>query len=112
MDLYNHIEELAKKKGIKSVQQLCEQANVSRSIMTELRKGRSKTISQKTAEKLCVALDVSMDELLGTAPAPERPVTDDDIKFALFGGGEEITDEMYEEVKRFAAFVKQRGKQQ
>ena len=37
-----------------------------------------------------------------------RPeVTDDDIKFALFGGAGEITDEMFEEVKRFARFLKQ-----
>jgi len=35
-------------------------------------------------------------------------VTDEDIKFALFGGDGEITDAMYEEVKRFAAFIKQR----
>ena len=38
----------------------------------------------------------------------ERSVSDDDIKFALFGGDGEITDSMYEEVRRFAAFVKQR----
>ena len=38
----------------------------------------------------------------------ERPVSDDDIKFALFGGDGEITDAMYEEVRNFAAFVKQR----
>ncbi len=35
-----------------------------------------------------------------------RPVSDEDIKFALFGGDGEITDEMYEEVKRFANFIK------
>ena len=35
-------------------------------------------------------------------------VTDDDIKFALFGGDGEITDAMYDEVKQFAAFIKQR----
>ena len=45
------------------------------------------------------------------APAPEgrRAVTDEDIKFALFGGDGEITDEMYEEVKRFAAYIKSTG---
>ena len=32
----------------------------------------------------------------------------EDIKFALFGGSDEITDEMYEEVKRFAAYVRAR----
>lgn len=37
-----------------------------------------------------------------------RSVTDEDIKFALFGGDGDISDAMYEEVKRFAAFIKQR----
>ena len=38
----------------------------------------------------------------------ERKVSDDDIKFALFGGDGEITDEMFAEVKRFAEMVKLR----
>ena len=42
------------------------------------------------------------------APAGDgkRSVSDDDIKFALFGGDGEITDAMYERVKQFAAFIK------
>ena len=40
--------------------------------------------------------------------APKHTVTDEEIKFALFGGDCDITDAMYEEVKRFAAFIKQR----
>lgn len=39
--------------------------------------------------------------------AGERSVSDEEIKFALFGGDGEITDEMYERVKMFAAFIKQ-----
>lgn len=44
------------------------------------------------------------------APADigKRSISDDDIKFALFGGDGEITDSMYEEVRNFAAYVKQR----
>ena len=44
------------------------------------------------------------------APAREgrSAVTDEDIKFALFGGDGEITDAMFDEVKRFAAYLKQR----
>lgn len=37
----------------------------------------------------------------------ERSVSDDDIKFALFGDAE-IDDELYEEVKAFARFAKER----
>jgi hypothetical protein len=47
------------------------------------------------------------DENPDTVPV-KRAVTDEDIKFALFGGDGEITDAMYEEVKRFAAFIKHR----
>lgn len=42
------------------------------------------------------------------AESGKRSVSDDDIKFALFGGDGEITDAMYDEVKRFAAYIKQR----
>ena len=51
--------------------------------------------------------------LTGEDPAsdtdtPRRHVTDEEIKFALFGGDGHITDAMYDEVKRFAAFIKMR----
>lgn len=74
----------------------------------------------KTACDVADILGESFDSLLGrdyinqseeTEKAPtdsgERLVSDDDIKFALFGGDGEITDEMYERVKKFAAFIKQ-----
>lgn len=41
-------------------------------------------------------------------PAAEsREVSDDDLKFALFGGGD-VTDAQFEEVKSFARFVRER----
>ena len=46
------------------------------------------------------------------APQGEVPgaPSEEEIKFALFGGDGEITDEMYQEVKQFAAFVKARSR--
>lgn len=41
----------------------------------------------------------------------DTPITDNDIKFALFNGSEGITDEMYDEVKQFAEMVKLREEQ-
>lgn len=67
-----------------------------------------------TLAKIADYFDVTTDFLLGkeTEKAPaesgKRSVSDDDIKFALFGGDGEITDAMYEEVRNFAAYVKQR----
>ena len=59
-------------------------------------------------------LGISADYLLGkenkTAPTEtgERSVSDEEIKFALFGGSGDITDAMYQEVKEFAALIKLR----
>ncbi len=39
---------------------------------------------------------------------PKEGIPAEEIKFALFGGNEDITDEMYEEVVQFAHFVKDR----
>ena len=60
-------------------------------------------------------LDIPASKILtGEDPeaTPQRAaVSDEDIKFALFGGDGDITDAMYDEVKRFAAFLKQREAQ-
>ena len=112
--LYENLTRLAKKAGYATLSQLCDEANVSRQTMTELKKGRTQKLSVKTAEKLCNTLGVTMDELYGISrEETERPeVRDEDIIFALFGGdSEEITDEMFEEVKRFAQYVKAREKE-
>ena len=49
-----------------------------------------------------------IDELLGEEGPEPQKVSDSDLKFALFGGSGDITDEMYNEVLSFAAFVKER----
>ena len=73
--------------------------------------------------------DVSLDYLLGLSNDPKAisqsyamaalldasadvqrsPASDDDLKFALFGSSKDITDAQFEEVKRFAQFIKERG---
>lgn len=78
----------------------------------------------KTRMEIAQAFGFTIDELDGELPdnyadillkkekAPtqegERSVSDDDIKFALFGGDGDITDAMFDEVKRFAQMVKLR----
>ncbi len=113
--LYDRIIELCKAKGVTG-SRMCLDLGLSKSTLSDIKSGRKKGISTSTAQKMASYLDVSVDYLLGEedqkekAPAEtgKRSVSDDEIKFALFGGDGEITDAMYEEVKRFAAFVKQR----
>ena len=112
-DMYKVIEELLTGKGI-SGSKMCTDLGMSRSFMTELRKDRIKSLRIETVQKIADYLNVSVSTLLGeeekNAPSERGSVTDEDIKFALFGGDGEITDEMYEEVKRFAAYLKEKRK--
>ena len=94
---------------------MCGDIGLRRSVITDLKMGRKKGLSAEVANKIAEYFGVTVGYLLGTegtkkAPAPEgeRSVSDDDIKFALFGGDGDITDEMYDEVKRFAKLVKLR----
>lgn len=112
-DLYNRIEKLCKDHN-ESITTMCKESGASRASLSDLKVGRKQSLSADTLSKIAAHFGVSVDYLLGkeTEKAPteagERVVSDDEIKFALFGGDGEITDEMYDEVKRFAAYIKQR----
>ena len=114
-DMYKKIDELLAQKGISGAKMSAD-LGMSRSFMTELRKGRAKSIKIETAKKIADYFGVDVSELLGeqtqSAAPGRRTVSDADIKFALFGGDGEITDEMYQEVRRFADYVKQRNQKQ
>ena len=93
---------------------MCSDLDISRGVIGDLKAGRTKTLSAQNLAKISDYFGVTTDYLLtgekGKAPTDEgeRTVSDDDIKFALFGGNGEITDAMYDEVKRFAQMVKLR----
>ncbi len=61
-------------------------------------------------KKIADYFNVSVDYLLGREEAEKSPIgikpTEDDVKVALFGGDEEVTEEMWNEVKSFVEFVK------
>lgn len=76
--------------------------------VTDIPAGKIKAMAQIFQVPPSYLIDNDLKE---PAPAPDPSgIREEDIKFALFGGDAEITDEMFEEVKQFAAFVKVRGK--
>lgn len=111
--LYTTIEKLCAEKGI-SVTQLCKESGASRASLTDLKKGRKQSLSTETLLKIASYFGVSVDYLLGNtdkkekAPAEEGGgITDEELKFALFDAPEEITDDIMDEVKRFAKYVEE-----
>lgn len=133
--MYGIIEQLCFERGIKPGK-LCADLKISRGILCDLKAGRTQKLSAQNLAKVASYFGVTADYILeksgysyvelfpnagGIDPASfrqktekapaengKRSVSDDDIKFALFGGDGEITDAMYDEVKRFAAYIKQR----
>lgn len=72
-EMHEIIDSLLKKRGI-SGYKMCNDLGLSRSFITELRKGRAKSVKVETAQKIADYFGVSVGYLLGneqkeTAPA-------------------------------------------
>ena len=90
---------------------LAEQLGVANTSVSNWEKDLSRPDADML-QNLCQILKVEPNYFYAPQKAPAETgkgaVSDEDIKFALFGGDGEITDAMYEEVKKFAAYIKQR----
>lgn len=110
-NLYKKIDDLCYEKGI-NITQMCSQAGVSRGSLTDLKAGRSKTLTNSALIKIAGYFNVSTDYLNGLSntkePIQKEKPTVKEIKYAIFNTSENITDEMLEEVKQFAELVKLR----
>ena len=114
---YEKFVQLCAQRGI-SPSKAATEAGLSKSTVTKWKNAPNATPTGAAIQKLTEYFGITVSELLGeetkNAPADEgkRTVTDDDIKFALFGGDGDVTDEMYAEVRSFAAFVKAKNKKE
>ena len=62
-ELYKNIEMLCKEKNI-NITQMCKEANVSRGTLTDLKKGRSGSLSASSIQKISAYFGVTTDYLL------------------------------------------------
>lgn len=103
-EIYERIEELCKKSGI-NVTVLCHECGIPRASLSDFKNGRKKSLSADTLSRIADYFGVSVDYLYGKG----SPAADDDsLKVALFGGDSFVTDEMWNEVKRYAQYIKER----
>lgn len=112
---------LARKAAGLTQKELAEKLNVKNTTISNWEKNLSRP-DPDDIENLCWALDVEPNYLFSVestskssenekTPTPKSERDPAEIMFALSHGGEkEITDEMFEEVKRFAAYIAQREK--
>lgn len=93
-------------------EQLGELVNVQKSAISKYERGAiqpSQDILIRISEVLCVSVDYLLGKIETPNPKPSI-ISEEDIKVALFDGDKDVTDEMWEEVKSFARFVKQKHK--
>lgn len=113
--LYESIISLCENRGIRGGK-MCLDLGFSKSLLTDLKAGRKKSITSETAQKIADYFGVSVDRVLNgpyaeKAPTPkDERVSDEDIKLALFGGDGEVTDEMWDEALFAVEMIKARYK--
>lgn len=104
MPIYERIEELCRKSGI-NVTNMCKECGIPRASLSDYKTGRKKSLSADTLSKIAEYFGVTVDYLYGgEAPVPDEST----MKVALFGGDSEVTDEMWDEVKRYARYLIER----
>ena len=111
--LYKRLFALCQERGI-TAYRMCKDTGVQPSVMTDLKMGRRQTVKAETAAKIAAYFGVSVDYLLGNEekekPTAVKAVSDEELKFALFGDAT-VSDEDFEDVKRFAEFIKNKKKE-
>ena len=87
--------------------QLRVKAGLSPAIFGDLKHGRQKDISRKSAQKLADVLGITVEQLYSDDEPENKKITKEQLKFALFNGDKDISDKMLEDVLNFAEFIKQ-----
>lgn len=113
-DVYKIIDTLLKERGISGAK-MSSDLGMSRSFMTELRKGRAKSIKAETAQKIADYFGVSVGYLLGdeTEKAPtsngeRQPDILDEIDIAFYGDYRELSEDDKETLRAMARVMKER----
>ncbi len=108
---YDIFVELCAQRGVRP-SRVAEECGISRSNVASW-KSKGYTPRGEALQVIADYFGVPVEQLLGkssreTPQAPGREPTEEEIKVALFGGGGEVTDAMWEEAKNFIAFIKER----
>ena len=103
-DIYLRIEALCR-SHLMNITEMCKKCDIPRASLTDFKMGRIKTLSASTLQKIAEYFSVSVEYLL----SGEAPRTDEtNLKIALFGGEDGVTDAMLQEVLRYATYIKER----
>jgi transcriptional regulator with XRE-family HTH domain len=76
--LYERLHSLCEEKGIKGAK-MCRDLGLSKSVMTDLKSGRKKTVNAETAQKIASYFGVSVGYLLGEEEPKNKPTNNGEL---------------------------------
>jgi len=105
--LYETIQALCQDKGIRPGR-LCKELGLSRSLMTDLKMGRKKSVSAETAQKIASYLGVSVGQLLGQEGVDAVPDILEDVDVAFYGEFKELSEEQKQTLRDMVRLMRSR----
>ena len=107
-NLFTRIEALCQEKNLRPGR-LCDELGLSRSLMTDLKMGRKKTVNAETAQKIAEFFGVSVGYLLGqTEERGQQSDILDKVDVAFYGEFKELNDEDKETVRDMVRLMRER----
>ena len=88
---------------------LCDDLQLSRGLITDLKMGRKKSVNAQTAQKIAAYFGVSVGYLLGEEEAPGDIL--DQVDVAFYGEYKELSDEEKEAVRDMVRLMRKRRTQ-
>jgi transcriptional regulator with XRE-family HTH domain len=106
--LYERIQSLCESNGIRPGR-LCDELQLSRGLITDLKMGRKKSLNAQTAQKIAGYFGVSVGYLLGQedASAPQNDILDD-IDVAFYGEFKELDEQEKETIRDMVRLMRRR----
>lgn len=111
---YDRFLQLCSDKGVKP-SRVAVDTQFNKGSITSWKKkydlGQDTKPTAEILEKIATYFGVSVDYLLGNTDIknpPEQSAPEEIAKVALFGGDGEVTEEMWQEVKDYVAYIKQK----
>lgn len=108
-NLYERIKTACENKGL-TVSAMCLELGMSKSVMSDLKSGRKKTLSADTLGRIAQFLQVRADYLLGGQE--EQADILDEVDVAFYGDFKELTPEQKEAVRDMVRAMRARRKQE
>ena len=107
--LYERIQSLCESKGIRPGR-LCDELQLSRGLITDLKMGRKKSLNAQTAQKIAAYFGVSVGYLLGQedASAPQNQDILDQIDVAFYGDFKELDEQEKETIRDMVRLMRRR----